>query len=211
MSTQSALTLVEAIAQRAAALGVAARDEGLRAQAALVRALVDQVDFHHPSERRVAALHSQLGEELARFAELASGPPKHAPGAPEPLDVLVVDDDEATLRATAAILRELGHPCRSAASAQDAVREYELRPAEIVISDWNMPGMSGLDLCRTLKHRDPHAYVVLVTAFYDEARLMDGVRRGVDDFLPKPVDVDDLAERLAAAERLVRAVRMLGA
>ncbi len=71
-----------------------------------------------------------------------------------------------------------------------------------------MPGLSGLDLCKAVKGLDPHAYVILVSA-HERARLLDGVRSGVDDFLPKPIDVDELSVRLRAAERLIRAVRVV--
>jgi DNA-binding response OmpR family regulator len=71
-----------------------------------------------------------------------------------------------------------------------------------------MPGMSGLDLCRTLKSRDPRVYFLLVTA-HEDARFLEGVRSCVDDFMPKPVDIEELAIRLRAAKRLVRAVQVV--
>jgi CheY-like chemotaxis protein len=211
MAMQPALTLIDAIAEGATNIGLAAPDDALRAQAALVRSLVDEVGRRHPSERQVAALHAQLGEELSRLAELVPGWSTRAgPGAAGgPIDVLIVEDDEPTLRAAAIVVRDLGYPCRTANSAEAALLEYKRRPAAIVITDLSMPGMSGLDLCRTLKDRDPHAYVILVTAFHDDARLLEGVRRSVDDFLPKPIDIEALADRLRAGERLVRGVRMV--
>lgn len=210
MPTQSVLTLVDAIAEDATHIGLSTSDDGLRAQAALVRALVDELGHRHPSEKRMAALHAQLGEELARLAELvpdrSSAPGGHPAGA---IEVLLVEDDESALRATASFARDLGFRCRTASNGEDALAAYDARPAAIVLSDWNMPKMSGLDLCRTIKQRDPHAYVILVTAFPDEEHLREAVRRGVDDFLSKPIDIDDLASRLRAAEHLVRAVRTL--
>jgi CheY-like chemotaxis protein len=213
MPTQSTLKLVDAIAEDAKRIGLATSDDGLRAQVALVRALVDELGHHDPSERRTAALHAQLAEELARLGELIPDGGMHeGPDSVQPLDVLIVDDDESNLSAMAAVVREFGFACRTATSAGEGLREYERQPAAIVISDWNMAGMSGVDLCRALKRDDPHSYVILVTAFFDHAhlaRLQDGASAGVDDFLPKPIDVDELEARLRAAERLVRAVRAL--
>lgn len=210
MATQSTLTLIDAIAEDASDIGRIAPSEALRAQAALVRALADELDRHHPSERRVASLHAQLGEELSRLAELAPVRATRARADPElPVDVLVVEDDASTLHAVACVVRDLGHPCRTAIGAAEALREYERQPAAIVLSDWNMPEMSGLDLCRALKNRDPHAYVIIVTAFHDDERLLEAVRRGVDDFLAKPIDIGALADRIKAGERLVRAVWVL--
>jgi CheY-like chemotaxis protein len=208
MSSQSTLTLVDALADEAARIGLHASDDALRAQVALTRALLDEVGRLHPSDRRVAPLHEQLGEELSRLAELARVP---APGDADPdppLDVLVVDDEPATLYAIAIAVRDSGCSCRTAVSAEDAISNYRQRPAAIVISDWNMPGMSGLDLCRTLKSGDPRLYFLLVTAHAD-ARFLEGVRACVDDFLPKPVDLDELSVRLGAATRLLRAVQVV--
>jgi CheY-like chemotaxis protein len=186
-----------------------ASDEALRAQAAFVRALVDEVARYDPCDRRVAALHEQLGDELSRLAALAPGGQSQGDVVEltSPLDVLVVDDDDSARGAMAILLRGLGFPCRTAASPREALVEYENRPAAIVLSDWRMPEMSGLELCRAIKHRDPHVYVLLVTA-HEDAGLLNEVRGGVDDFLAKPIDIDDLAVRLGAAERLVRAVRL---
>jgi CheY-like chemotaxis protein len=208
MSSQSTLTLVDALAEEAARIGGHAPDDAVRAQAALARAILDEVGRFHPSDRRVAALHEQLGEELSRLAELAQVPVASDVGRRPTLDVLVVDDEPATLSAMAIAVRDNGCSCRTALSADDALSMYAERRADIVISDWNMPGMSGLDLCRLLKSRDPRVYFLLVTA-HEDARFLEGVRGCVDDFLPKPVDMDELAIRLGAAGRLLRAVQIV--
>jgi CheY-like chemotaxis protein len=205
MPTRSALTIVDAIAEETTRIRVSAPDATMRAQAAFVRALVDEVGRHHPSRPDIAPLHAQLGDELWRLARLHD--PHEAPTA-ERLEVLVVDDDEPSLRAMVSIVRDLGYRCRTAGGAEEALLEFERRPAGIVLSDWNLPGMSGLDLCRELKQRDPHVYVVLVTA-HDEVSQLEGVHGGIDDFLRKPVDVDELVARLTAAEQLVRAMRVV--
>lgn len=208
MSSQSTLTLVDALAEEATHIGLSSAEDALRAQAALARAILDEVGRFHPSDRRVAALHEQLGEELSRLAELAQVPAPSDADLEAPLDVLVVDDEPAALHAIATVVRENGYTCRTAVSAEDALSRYSQRPAAIVISDWNMPGMSGLDLCCALKARDPRLYVLLVTA-HEDVRFLEGVRGGVDDFLPKPVDIDELTSRLGAARRLVRAVQVV--
>jgi CheY-like chemotaxis protein len=208
MSSQSTFTLVDALAEAATRIARYTADDALRAQAALTRAIVDELGRHHPSERLVAALHEQLSEELSRLAELVPVPFVHGPDTESPLDVLVVDDEPASLDAIASVVRDGGYSCRTAGSAEDAIGKHRERSAAIVISDWNMPGMSGLHLCRTLKSCDPHVYFLLVSA-HEDARLLEGVRGCVDDYLPKPVDIDDLVTRLHAASRLVRALRVV--
>jgi CheY-like chemotaxis protein len=207
MSSQSTLALVDVLADETVRIGLRASDDAVRAQAALTRAILDEVARFHPADRRVAALHEQLGDELARLAQLARVPPPGGAVHERPLDVVVVDDEPATLHAIGIAIRGSGYSCRTATSADDALARHSQRRADIVISDWSMPGMSGLQLCRALKSRDPRLYFLLVTA-HEDAGSLEGVRGCVDDFLPKPVDFDELAARLGAAERLVRAVRI---
>ena len=206
MPTQTALRLVDTLA-------VETPLPGARSQAAFVRALVDEVQRHHPGDVNVAPLREQLGDELSRLADLIA----HATGGPlegrgedaRPIDVLVVDDEDHALRAAVAVLGNLGYPCRTSRDAEEALREFAREPAAIVLSDWSMPGLSGLELCATLKQREPKPYVILASAHHDNARLLEGVREGVDDFLRKPLDLEELEARLFAASRLIHAVKMV--
>ena len=211
MTSSSTIPLVDAIAATETEATPAASQDALRAQAALVRALVDELEHYRPWENRISALHAQLGEELSRLTDLApAGAAVERSSATEAtIDVLIVEDEPSTLGAMALAVGELGYPCRKALNAEDALREYERRPAAIVVSDWHMPGMNGLDLARALKNRSPHTYVILVTAFPDEAQVAVGIRHGVDDLLSKPIEIDQLAVRLRGAERIVRAIRTL--
>ncbi len=216
MPTQSVFALVNAVADEAMRAGTASSDGALRAQAAFVRTLVDEVERRHPSEYWIAPLHEQLGEELVRLERLAAAGGNKITGARgaarvtealSPADVLVVDDDAGALTAIEAALCDWGYPCRTALDAESALHAYAERPAAIVLSDWSMPGMSGLELCKVLKHKEPPPYVILVTAFHDHAQLLEAARGNADDFLAKPVDLGELERRLSAAAGLIRAVR----
>jgi CheY-like chemotaxis protein len=210
MPTQSALTLVEAaVAQGAVHAGQRQPGFALPAQAAFARALIDEVERLHPENRDLAALREQLGEELTQLAQLVKGAGGALPAEVGFVDVLVVDDDDDARRAAVQALESLGYPCRTARDAEEALGEYDRRPAAIVFSDWCMPGMSGLELCAALKRRVPPPYVILATAFHDNARLLDCVRGGADDFLRKPIDLDELEARLFAGVRLIRAIGAL--
>ncbi len=215
MPTPSAVTLVNAIADEARELHLAAADRGLGAQLAVVRALADELARHHPSEERMAALQAQLAEELSRLRGLVPGSllcERHSAGEGRfdpPMDVLLVDDDVSTLHATATIARALGYSCRTADSGEEALQAYTHKPVAIVVSDWNMPGISGLDLCGRIKAHDPRVCAILVTAFHGAERLREVAGRGIDGFLPKPLDIGALEARLRAAEGLIRAMRSL--
>lgn len=207
MPTRSTRTLVDEVAE--GAVSVRGDVDQLRGQAALVRALVDQLDAYHPEDPVVGALHNQLSDELDRLARMASVGDVSAVDA-APIDILVVDDEASARDAMRRALEALEYPCRVAASAVEALAELERRPAAIVLTDWSMPGgMSGLELCVALRQREPHPYVIVATGFPEEARALEGMRDSADDFLSKPVDLDDLESRLAAATRLIRAVRLV--
>lgn len=181
-------------------LGGRARDH---VRAAYVRALVDEIERHHPSEPCIPQLHEQLGEELER---LASASPRKQCDLPP---LLVVDDDAQTRDTLAGILKTLGYPVHVAEDAFRALAIIESTPVSIVISDWTMPGMSGLELCVKLKAMPVPPYVILMTAFADNERLLEGVREGVDDFLRKPIDIVELEVRVQAGTRVVRAIEAL--
>src|SRR5262245_4315440 len=93
----------------------------------------------------------------------------------EALEILVVDDDAATRSGIGKAMRALGHRCREAADGVEAWARLEERRADVVISDWQMPGMSGLDLCRRtrlanfLNEEAPYTYYILMTGHHDRA------------------------------------------
>jgi CheY-like chemotaxis protein len=183
----------------------------LRAQAAFVRTLADEVERHHPADRQIAAVRGQLGEELERLSTLigrhASAP--SATPATSPLSVLVVDDDLGARVATATAVRSFGHDCETAETGEEALRIHGSRAVDIVIADWHMPGMNGLDLCRALKAEARPPYVILVTADRTKVDAVQRIDGRPDDFLAKPLDLDDLEARLQSATRLVRSLQGL--
>lgn len=215
MPTQFANELLETVNELATQLGQTSSDPALHTQAAFVRSMVDEVRRYHPSEHWIAPLHEQLAEELGRLQDLAAcadcPPARPLSGTADRLDVLAVDDDPAALAAIAVALGSMGYRARAAGDAAEALRAHEQSPAAIVVSDWSMPGTSGVALCAALKRRPDGPYVILVSAFHDDARLVEEARGCADDLLGKPLDLDELELRLSAASRLVRAMRSVAA
>jgi len=127
------------------------------------------------------------------------------------LDVLVVDDDANSRTALCAAVVALGHRCRGAASGLEALAAHHDRRADVIISDWSMPGIDGMELCRRVRTLDAGTYTYLLfTSGHAKKRdFVDAVRAGADDYLCKPVDLDDLEARLIAATRVVSAYRKL--
>jgi len=120
--------------------------------------------------------------------------------------VLVVDDSKAQRRILSVQLSRWGYRVTEAASGEEALEMCRARRFDIVLSDWMMPGMSGVDLCRAFRKlpREGYGYFILLTSKSEKAEVADGLQSGADDFLTKPVNADELRARLRAGERIVR-------
>lgn len=128
------------------------------------------------------------------------------------LDIVVAEDDAASRVAMCKAVQSLGHACRAAASGEEAWALIQERRPDVVLSDWQMPGVSGAELCRrTRSPREgaPYTYFILVTGFRDRAHLLEGMAAGADDYQRKPVDLDELEARLVTASRVVALHREL--
>lgn len=102
-------------------------------------------------------------------------------------------------------LARWGYRVTEAGSGEEALALCRSQPFDIVLSDWMMPGMSGLDLCRAFRAlpRDGYGYFILLTSKSEKTAIADGLEQGADDFLTKPVSPDELRARLRAGERIV--------
>jgi two-component system cell cycle response regulator len=127
---------------------------------------------------------------------------------PHMLDVLIVDDDSDLRNALADCVDNLGYRVRQSADGEEALEAMQASRADIVLTDWMLPRLDGLDLCRRLKGAPLPPYLILMTAL-GSGRLVEGTRAGADDFMSKPIDLDVLDVRLLAASRLVRAYKRL--
>jgi diguanylate cyclase (GGDEF)-like protein len=127
------------------------------------------------------------------------------------LDVLVVDDHESSARALCAAVMSLGHRCRVARSGSEGLKLHHARRADVIVADWTMPGMDGMELCRQVRQLDSgtYTYLLFTSSVATKRDFVEAVRAGADDCLSKPIDVDDLEARLIAADRVVRAYRAL--
>ena len=121
------------------------------------------------------------------------------PGA-IPATVLVVDDDESIRALVGIALRRAGFEVVEAADRESALGVVDARTVAVVVLDVSMPGMSGIDVVRTLRRRPDTATlpVILMTGSGDEDSVIAGLSAGADDFLPKPVRLDELVARVRA-------------
>ena len=121
------------------------------------------------------------------------------------LCVLIVDDSRAQRRILAVQLARWGYRVAEADSGELALAMCKAERFDIVLSDWMMPGMTGLDLCQAFRAlpREGYGYFILLTSKSEKAEIADGLQNGADDFLAKPVNSDELRARLRAGERIV--------
>lgn len=130
--------------------------------------------------------------------------------------VLVVEDDLVTRNLLELAVTNLGYECVSCPDGHEAWHRFRANPFPIVVSDWDMPELDGLSLCKRIREEalDTYAYFIMVTAktgLHDYEEAMDA---GVDDFLTKPLDKSKLAIRMRVANRIIgfeRSVRQLQA
>ena len=116
--------------------------------------------------------------------------------------ILVVDDSRAQRRILSMTLARGGYLVTEADSGISALALCQEMRFDIVLSDWMMPEMNGLDFCREYKAlpRDDYGYFILLTSKSEKAEIADGLDCGADDFLTKPVNPDELRARLRAGE-----------
>src|SRR4051812_33091375 len=119
--------------------------------------------------------------------------------------ILIVDDEEVSLDVLGFTLQQAGHEVSAAHNGQSALAALAGGEHQLIISDWEMPGMSGPDLCRAVRGKDlgRYIYFVLLTARDRSASLVQGMAAGADDFISKPFDPDELTARVRVAERIV--------
>ena len=121
------------------------------------------------------------------------------------MNILLAEDEAVTRLTLSAALKGMGHDVTEAEDGNEAWANLELGKFPIVISDWQMPGVTGPELCQRLRARagDHYTYFLLVTATGGKQRYLEGMEAGADDFITKPVDMDELRARLKAAERVL--------
>lgn len=122
-----------------------------------------------------------------------------------PRHVLVVDDSRAQRHMLSMQLRRWGYLVTESEDAAAALRVCAGADVDIIISDWMMPGMTGLEFCRKFRAlgRERYGYFVLLTSKSEKTEVADGLEAGADDFLTKPVSSGELRARLRAGERML--------
>lgn len=120
--------------------------------------------------------------------------------------VLVAEDGVLMRRLMVRTLGEWGYEVAEAENGERAWQEFQQQPCQLVLTDWIMPEVDGLELIRRIRSSDfrHYVYILLLTALSEKRDLVAGMEAGADDFLVKPVDHNELRVRLRAGERIIQ-------
>lgn len=119
--------------------------------------------------------------------------------------ILVLDDEEMIRDLLEQAFTREGYIVRSAGTAETAMKILKEESIMVIISDLNLPGMSGIELCQSLRKENPIGIFIAITGYADLFGLIECRKAGFDDFFTKPVQLKDLLESVAYAfEKLER-------
>lgn len=144
---------------------------------------------------------------LPPFAEMAVPPKSGDDASPAALRVLIVDDDPASLHLMKTLLgMTLGHNVHTATNGQEALALAVKVMPQIVVTDWLMPVMDGIELCRALRATDwgQTMYIIMVTGVESDDDVNNAFESGVDDYVAKPINLRALRARMRAAWHYVK-------
>ncbi|HTO94430.1 MAG TPA: response regulator [Bacteroidota bacterium] len=121
------------------------------------------------------------------------------------MKILLAEDEPLSSFVLATRLRKLGYEVVQAADGREGWSLYRSEHPDVVITDWMMPNIDGLELTRMIRadRRPAYPYVIILTALSGKGSVMEGMTAGADDFMTKPCDIEILTARFAVAERML--------
>jgi len=123
-----------------------------------------------------------------------------------PLRLLLVEDEPTQLLMTQRMLRRGGFEVETASDGAEALAKLATGRFQLLVTDWEMPGMDGPTLCRKVRATPlpGYLYILLLTGQISTRSVVIGLEAGADDYVRKPADEAELLARLAAGRRIVR-------
>lgn len=130
-----------------------------------------------------------------------------------PLRVLAVDDERVSLRLLSHQLKADGYDVTEASGGKEALEMALSTVPDVIVTDWKMPGMDGLELCRTLRRHEigQSIYIVILTGMEDEDAVVEAFESEIDDYVTKPFNPKVLRARVRAGARVVELKRQVAA
>jgi len=127
------------------------------------------------------------------------------------MNILIVDDNQATLHLHELNLKKWGHTIFLAENGAQALKKLDSQPIDLVLSDWIMPEMDGIELCRTVRDTDYKRYIyfIITSAEKDQQKIIEALKAKADDYIAKPVDYEELQVRIEIGARIIGLERKL--
>ena len=121
------------------------------------------------------------------------------------MKILIAEDDTTTRLIFGATLRKMGHTVTAVEDGGKAWKAWQQEEYSLLISDWIMPDIDGLELCKRIRAQPSlqYTYIILLTSMDGKGSYLEGMDAGADDFITKPFDEEQLAARLRVAERII--------
>jgi two-component system cell cycle response regulator len=147
-----------------------------------------------------------IASTIAPPPQVLPPPPSQRSGVRDPSKILVVEDNPVLLRAIVALLAATGEHVLAATNGDEALRIIAAEAPRLVISDWEMPGTDGLELCRRIRRQDGSGlvYFIMLTVHCEKSRLIDAYNAGVDNFISQPFDLEEFLARVRTGLRAAR-------
>jgi diguanylate cyclase (GGDEF)-like protein len=129
---------------------------------------------------------------------------KNTPGVPGP-SILVAEDHPATQRLLETLLRNAGFRVTVAGNGEEALEVFRQEFSPLVVMDWIMPGMNGLELCKALRQTrtQGYVYIIFLTARDAKSDVVKALEAGADDYITKPFHREELLARIKTGLRIV--------
>jgi sigma-B regulation protein RsbU (phosphoserine phosphatase) len=140
---------------------------------------------------------------------ISERPPASSVVEQRPVRVLIVEDDPFTLTILKKRLAKAKYIVETATNGREGLEKADIFHPELILSDWMMPEMDGCEFCARIKRREQNGvnatiYFILLTAKGEDGDKVKALDTGVDEYLVKPCDGEELMARLRAAERIIR-------
>ena len=114
-------------------------------------------------------------------------------------NVLVVDDEEIVCKSCRKILNQAGHNVQTASNGREALKRVEEDKYDVLIADWKMPEIDGMEVLRIVKKNHPDIVVIMITGYPTVESAVQAMRLGVSNYVPKPIHPDQLTQALRKA------------
>jgi len=114
-------------------------------------------------------------------------------------NVLIVDDEKTVCNSCRKILTQVGYKVDVASSGEEAIDKIKGNGFDVVITDWKMPKMDGLEVTRRVKQEKPEMTVIVITGYPSVENTVEAIRSGASDFVTKPFTPEELSDAMLRA------------